>query len=115
MRPAPARLPIRAMVALLLALGGCGKLGSPDTPAGAIYPKIYPAGATVAAPSSAPSGPPATTGPAFTADGAWIDPTVRLPQIDPYADTAASSLYTGTGIGAGMGATGPTATAPRAP
>ena len=88
-----------AAIALLAGLAACGKVGPPDTPPGSTYPKAYPAGTTASAlitplssrdttnaASKTIQEPPATSGPAFTAKGAWIDPDTRGPKIDPNAD-----------------------------
>jgi len=90
--------------ALVLALAGCGKVGNPEQPAGGLYPRVYPLQTlgrptqSSIVPESPSSVQPITkaepgitppvqpTGPSFTANGAWIDPVVRRPSIDPNAD-----------------------------
>jgi hypothetical protein len=93
-------LPLRiAALLLLLGTAACGKMGALEKPPGATYPRGYPAGAE-AKPvaglndsgteqplsSAASSGPVGETHPAFTKSGAWIDPNMHQPNIDPYAD-----------------------------
>ena len=75
----------RALALLLLAgLAGCGKVGSPNIPPNSIYPKVYPA-AAVRQPAPVAHGPSVPAA-AFTPSGAWIDPNMRRPSLDPYAD-----------------------------
>ena len=98
--------------ALLGALAACGKLGPPDTPPGSTYPRGYPAGAALStqngtlisgeAGGTAPAsktiaGPGASNGPAFTANGAWIDPDMHRTAIDPNADLDKWHLNANTG------------------
>ena len=71
-------------LAFAAALAGCGKVGSPDIPPGSTYPKVYPANAI--RPTQPQQAQAPTTGSAFTASGAWIDPAQRLILVDPYAD-----------------------------
>jgi hypothetical protein len=74
------------IVAILLVAGlaDCGKVGSPDIPPGSTYPKVYPA---LAVKSARPNQAEANaTVSSFTPTGAWIDPNMRRPDIDPYAD-----------------------------
>jgi len=89
-----------AVIALLAALGACGKVGPPDTPPGSIYPKAYPSGSQATnlisplsnrdsnanAASTKITPPPDVNGPTFTAKGSWIDPNTRQPSINPDAD-----------------------------
>jgi len=79
-------IPLRLFGTILLLAGasGCGKVGSLDTPPNSTYPKVYPAAAVHQA-SRVQNGPSAKTA-SFTPNGAWIDPNLRLPNIDPYAD-----------------------------
>ncbi len=92
-----ALLRLTLITALAAAPAACGKVGPPNTPPGSIYPRAYPAGASASSliePLSHDSNAASTRieppsdphGPAFTAQGAWIDPNTRRPQIDPYAD-----------------------------
>ncbi|HEY1720068.1 MAG TPA: hypothetical protein VGG27_02400 [Magnetospirillaceae bacterium] len=92
-----------AALVLLAALAGCGKMGPPDTPPNSTYPKGYPEG-SISKPlpglvASGGSGngtkestttttvtPVTTNNPTFTKNGAWIDPNMRRPTIDPKAD-----------------------------
>ena len=81
--------PIVAAILIAAALAGCGKVGALNIPPDSTYPKVYPkAAAKEAAPVE--SGPGAQ-GAAFTPSGAWIDPNVRRPTVDPYADVDHSS------------------------
>ncbi len=74
-------------------------MSSPAQPEGSIYPRAYPEGsALVSGPTARSFAPPTpTTGPDFTRSGAYIDPVVRLPELDPYADRESAGANTPAG------------------
>ncbi len=88
-----------ACLAALLALAACGKMGPPEKPPNATWPKGYPAGAVALPIPSLPNSGADETGQskqarsvaadrnaAFTNNGAWIDPDMSRPTINPAAD-----------------------------
>jgi len=68
---------------LILALAGCGKPGSPLTPKGSPYPRIYPNPGLTApeADEVQPAKPDADKTPSFSPNGAYIDPSVQATDL----------------------------------
>ena len=74
------------LVAAIVLLAGCGKVGSLDVPPGSTYPKVYPSNAKPLPAASRNTVVQTGPQPEFTSSGAWIDPDQHRFLIDPFAD-----------------------------